>query len=108
MHQEFDPRDLEPSLPHKEERAGRSKIAPIMIAAVALAGFGGVVTSIGGCPSGRAAPGGGLDGGGGAGASPARARPAKHKPVTSTQAARLIDLSWATRGVAPVSRSGAA
>ncbi|MBI3515582.1 MAG: SPOR domain-containing protein [Proteobacteria bacterium] len=36
MHQEFDPRDLEPSLPKREERPVRSKIAPIMIAAVAL------------------------------------------------------------------------
>jgi hypothetical protein len=43
MHQEFDPRDLEPTLPAREERATRSKVAPIMIALVALAGFGGVV-----------------------------------------------------------------
>ena len=43
MHQEFDPRDLEPTLPTRPERAGRSKVAPIMIALVALAGFGGVV-----------------------------------------------------------------
>lgn len=43
MHQEFDPRDLEPSLPAKEERPARSKLAPILIAGVALAGFGGVV-----------------------------------------------------------------
>ena len=43
MHQEFDPRDLEPSLPARADRPARSKIAPIMIAAVALAGFGGVV-----------------------------------------------------------------
>jgi hypothetical protein len=43
MHQEFDPRDLEPSLPARESRAVRSKVAPIMIALVALAGFGGVV-----------------------------------------------------------------
>ncbi|MEJ0070214.1 MAG: SPOR domain-containing protein [Pseudomonadota bacterium] len=43
MHQEFDPRDLEPALPTREERPVRSKVAPIMIALVALAGFGGVV-----------------------------------------------------------------
>jgi hypothetical protein len=43
MHQEFDPRDLEPSLPPREERSARSKLAPILIAAVALTGFGGVV-----------------------------------------------------------------
>jgi hypothetical protein len=43
MHQEFDPRDLEPSLPARDDRPARSKIAPIMIAVVALAGFGGVV-----------------------------------------------------------------
>jgi hypothetical protein len=43
MHQEFDPRDLEPSLPKREERPARSKLAPILIAGVALAGFGGVV-----------------------------------------------------------------
>jgi hypothetical protein len=43
MHQEFDPRDLEPSLPKREERPVRSKLAPILIAAVALTGFGGVV-----------------------------------------------------------------
>lgn len=43
MHQEFDPRDLEPSLPARDDRPVRSKVAPIMIALVALAGFGGVV-----------------------------------------------------------------
>jgi hypothetical protein len=43
MHQEFDPRDLEPSLPARDDRQARSKVAPIMIALVALAGFGGVV-----------------------------------------------------------------
>jgi len=43
MHQEFDPRDLEPALPSRDDRPTRSKVAPIMIALVALAGFGGVV-----------------------------------------------------------------
>ena len=43
MHQEFDPRDLEPALPTKSDSPVRSKVAPIMIALVALAGFGGVV-----------------------------------------------------------------
>jgi SPOR domain len=43
MHQEFDPRDLEPAMPARAESSARSKIAPILIALVALAGFGGVV-----------------------------------------------------------------
>ncbi|HUA56991.1 MAG TPA: SPOR domain-containing protein [Candidatus Sulfotelmatobacter sp.] len=43
MHQEFDPRDLEPAMPARAEASARSKIAPILIALVALAGFSGVV-----------------------------------------------------------------
>ena len=43
MHQEFDPRDLEPAMPARAEASARSKIAPVLIALVALAGFSGVV-----------------------------------------------------------------
>lgn len=41
MHQEFDPRDLEPAMP--EQKPARRRLVPAVIALVALGGFGGVV-----------------------------------------------------------------
>jgi hypothetical protein len=40
MHQEFDPRDLEPALPQAEERKRRLKLGPVLLGLVGLAGFG--------------------------------------------------------------------
>jgi cell division septation protein DedD len=39
MHQEFDPRDLEPALPQPEARRRRLKIGPILLALAGIAGF---------------------------------------------------------------------
>jgi len=52
MHQDFDPRDLEPMPPHRERRSRGLPfslpsfsvgLAPIAVAATAIIGFGGIV-----------------------------------------------------------------
>jgi cell division septation protein DedD len=43
MHQEFDPRDLEPALPQDEARRRKLKLAPTLLVLAAIAGFATIV-----------------------------------------------------------------